>query len=56
MNNKEPSTDPCGTPETTGTVEEVAPSRTTCCVRPIRKAHIHCSSQRRFGMIIMMHQ
>ena len=34
---KGPSTEPCGTPDVTGTSDEHSPSRTTVCDLPMRK-------------------
>ena len=36
-----PRTDPCGTPDVTGTLSEEVPSRTTICDLLLRKASIH---------------
>ena len=36
-----PKTDPCGTPDVTGTLSDEVPSRTTICDLLLRKASIH---------------
>ena len=36
-----PITDPCGTPEETGTLSEHSPSSTTDCILPTKKDWIH---------------
>ena len=36
MKRRGPRIEPCGTPEITGILKEVAPSTTTCCEREVR--------------------